>query len=92
MLFRKTGEQDPVVEFTRTGAYYEILAAMEDVKQYAKSHGGDIGLVGLTEDGDVVVQFIGACKSCPLSTITLKTGVEAELRKRFPSIRKVIAK
>ncbi len=68
----------------------EVLEAMREVNQYARTHGGSIELVELTDDGTVKVRLHGACKGCPISAITLKLGIEERLRIRLPSIRKVV--
>jgi Fe-S cluster biogenesis protein NfuA len=64
---------------------------MVDVRAYAQSHGGNIDLVSVTETGTVTIRFSGACKGCPLSGITLKLGIEEQLRIRVPGVRKVVA-
>ena len=83
-LFRRKAEieQGPL--------YNEVKSAMKGVQAYARSHGGRIELIGVTEEGDVKVRLHGTCKSCPLSTVTLKLGVERELKSAIPGIRKVI--
>ena len=67
-----------------------VRDAMQDVQAYARSHGGTIQLVGVSDDGDVQVRFAGACKGCPLSGVTLKLGVEERLRVLVPGVRKVV--
>lgn len=52
--------------------------------------GGDIELVAV--EGDVVkVRLLGACGSCPQSIMTLRLGVEREIRQRLPDIDEVVA-
>lgn len=63
---------------------------MEDVKAYARSHGGDIELVGVSDDGDVTVRMAGACRGCPMSAVTLKMGIEGQLRLLVPGVKRVI--
>lgn len=67
-----------------------VRDAMQDVQSYARSHGGTIQLVGVSDEGDVEVRFGGTCKGCPLSTVTLKLGVEERLRTLVPGVRNVI--
>lgn len=62
---------------------------MEFVQAYAKSHGGNIELVGLTEDNDVLVRFKGTCAYCPMADVTLKLGIEKEIRSQVPGIRRI---
>ena len=48
------------------------------------SHGGQVGIIELTDDGIVVLQFGGGCNGCSMVDVTLKEGIEKELLKRFP--------
>lgn len=58
-------------------------AALDDVRPYLRSHGGDVAVVA-AERGVVTVRLSGACTGCTASTITLRHGVEEALRERFP--------
>ena len=53
--------------------------------------GGDISLVGIEKDRLVKVQLHGACVSCTVNQMTLKTGVEMTIKKHAPQIEKVIS-
>ena len=68
----------------------EVKSAMKGVQAYAKSHGGNIELIGVSDDGIVRVKLHGACKACPLAGVTLKLGVERQLRLAVPGIKKVV--
>lgn len=52
--------------------------------------GGDIELLDVV-DGVVKVKLTGACGSCPMSTMTLKMGVESALKKEVPGVKEVIS-
>jgi Fe-S cluster biogenesis protein NfuA len=74
------------------GPLYEAVRdAMADVRAYAMSHGGNIDLLSVTEAGVVSIRFSGACKGCPLSGITLKLGIEEQLKIRVPGVKKVVS-
>jgi len=62
----------------------------EKVKPHLAAHGGDIELVGV-KDGIVTVKLRGACIGCPMATMTLKHGVEEELKAAVPQIKRVDA-
>jgi Fe-S cluster biogenesis protein NfuA len=66
--------------------YPAVREALLDVRAYARSHGGDIELVGVTDEGVVKVRLRGTCRSCPLSGITLKHGAEAQLKVLVPGV------
>lgn len=63
---------------------------MRDIQAYARSHGGDIALLGVNHAGDVKIKLRGTCVHCPLSAITLKAGVEDRLRELVPGVGKII--
>ncbi len=68
-----------------------VMNALERVRPYLQSDGGDITLVDITEDYTVKVKLQGACRGCPYSIQTLKAGVEQALLKEVPEIKKVVA-
>jgi len=68
----------------------QVKAAMENVQAYARSHGGEISLLGVNDDGDVKIRLSGACKGCPMSGLTLKHGIELQLRELVPGVKKII--
>ena len=62
-----------------------VQDALDSVRPYLGSHGGDVQL--LEVDGDVVrLQFTGSCKSCPSSSVTLELAVEDAVRAAAPEI------
>ncbi|MEZ0341439.1 NifU family protein [Mycobacterium sp. pV006] len=62
-----------------------VAAALEGVRPYLGSHGGDVSLLSVT-DGVVRLQFHGSCKSCPSSTVTLELAVQDAIRASAPEI------
>lgn len=69
--------------------YNDVRLALEDVQAYARSHGGEIQLRGVSEEGEVSIRLTGTCDGCPLSSVTLKVGVEDRLKSLVPGVRKV---
>ncbi len=69
----------------------KVQNILEQVRPYLQQDGGDINFVELTEDNVVNVELTGACGTCPFSTMTLKNGVEATLKKALPEIKEVVA-
>ena len=71
-------------------------ASHDAVRAFLEAHvipalhadGGDLELVSI-EYGVVSVRLIGACRSCPAASVTLKAGVEAQLMKAFPEVERV---
>ena len=68
-----------------------VLIALEIARPYLKADGGDVELVEITDDNIVKVRLIGACGSCPLSTMTLRAGIERIIIREAPEIRRVEA-
>jgi Fe-S cluster biogenesis protein NfuA len=65
----------------------EILAK---VRPALERDGGNVELVEV-EDGTVKVKLVGACAGCPMSTMTLKNGIERILKQEIPEVKEVIA-
>lgn len=63
----------------------------EKIAPRLAADGGGVDLVEIKPDNTVVVKLTGACGCCPFSLMTLKAGVEAELKSSFPEIKEVIA-
>ena len=53
------------------------------------SHGGVVSLVDVTEEKDVILRFGGGCHGCGMVDVTLKQGIETQLRELVPEIRNV---
>ncbi len=68
----------------------QVLAALELIRPAIQMDGGDIKLESVTA-GVVTVQFFGTCETCPISPVTLKSGVERILKERVPGITEVVA-
>ncbi len=68
-----------------------IQKAIDEIRPALQADGGNIELVDVQEDGVVKVKLLGACGSCPMSQLTLKRGVEARLKAKFPEIKEVVA-
>jgi Fe-S cluster biogenesis protein NfuA len=69
----------------------EVAKVLDDIRGGLQSHGGDVQLVEVTEDGIVKVVLQGACRGCPMAQMTIKRGVEAQLKKAIPDIQEVVA-
>lgn len=71
-----------------TGLFERVNAALETVRPYIRSDGGDVWLIKI-EEGIAYVQLIGACGGCAASTMTLKHAVESAVIERCPEITSV---
>lgn len=68
----------------------QVAAVLELVRPALQADGGDVELVDVTEDGVVSVKLTGACGSCPMSTMTLKMGIEKTLKEKIPGVKEVV--
>ncbi|MDP6647642.1 MAG: NifU family protein [Dehalococcoidales bacterium] len=68
----------------------KVETALSKVRPMLTRDGGDVELVGIN-DGTVQVKLTGACGSCPMSTMTLKMGIERFLKQEIPEIKGVVA-
>lgn len=68
-----------------------VEAALETIRPYLMTDGGNVKLLGVSEEGVVSLELLGACGSCPMSTMTLKAGVEEAIRRSVPEITRVDA-
>tara|TARA_B100000780_G_scaffold47188_2_gene29325 strand:+ start:550 stop:792 length:243 start_codon:yes stop_codon:yes gene_type:complete len=69
----------------------KVLIALDEIRPFLASDGGDISLVSIEDDKIVNVQLHGACVSCSVNQMTLKQGVEMTIRKYVPQIEKVVS-
>ncbi len=69
----------------------QVEKALEEVRPYLQMEGGNVELIDVTEDGIVKVRLKGACGSCPMSTYTLKEGIEKKIKEMVPGVKEVVA-
>ena len=69
----------------------EVKQALEFIRPALQGDGGDVELVNVTEDGVVQVKLTGACGHCPMSTMTLKMGIERTLKDKVPGVKEVVS-
>lgn len=69
----------------------KVLEALAQIRPFLEKDGGDILLVDITPDMVARVQFLGACKTCSMSAMTLRAGVEENIRTLAPEIVRVEA-
>ena len=75
----------------KAGSVKERVAAVVDtIRPMIQADGGDLELVDVTEDGVVQVRLHGACVGCPGAQMTLKMGVERNLKEKVPEVSEVV--
>jgi Fe-S cluster biogenesis protein NfuA len=71
--------------------YAEVKAALDKIRPYLEADGGDVKIVEITDEKVVMIELLGACGSCPMSTLTMKAGVEETIKREVPEIKSVEA-
>lgn len=66
-----------------------VEKVLKEVRPYLQMDGGDVEVLKILNDGIIEVRLIGACKSCPLSMMTLRAGIERALMKEIPSVKRI---
>ncbi|TBL71522.1 NifU family protein [Paenibacillus thalictri] len=72
-----------------TAIYDEVQDVLDKLRPFLQRDGGDVELVDV-EDGIVKLKLMGACGSCPSSTITLKAGIERALLEEVEGVSEVV--
>ena len=66
-----------------------VEKALQEIRPFLNSDGGDISLVGIVDDKHVTVRLEGACVGCSVNQMTLRAGVETTIKKFAPQIETV---
>ena len=67
-----------------------VQQALDQIRPSLQADGGDCELVDVSADGVVKLRLTGACQGCPMSTMTLKMGIEKTLKSMIPEVKEVI--
>jgi len=68
-----------------------IEDGLDSIRPYLVADGGEVRLLRITDDMVVELKLLGACGTCPMSTMTLRAGIEQALRHAVPQISRVDA-
>ncbi len=70
----------------------QIEDTLDTIRPALRGDGGDVEFVGYDdEQGVVQLRLMGACSSCPISTMTVKQGIERRIKQVIPEVREVQA-
>ena len=67
----------------------KVEEILDKIRPALVRDGGNVELVGV-DDGTVKVKLVGACAGCPMSTMTLKNGIERILKQEIPEVKEVV--
>ncbi|WP_299824151.1 NifU family protein [uncultured Pontibacter sp.] len=68
-----------------------IESALDQIRPYLEADGGNVKVLEVTDEMVLKLELLGACGSCPMSTMTLKAGVEQSVLRAIPEIKSVEA-
>ena len=68
-----------------------VEKALDEIRPFLQSDGGDISLISIDDDNSVKVRLEGNCVGCSVNQMTLKSGVEMTIKKHAPQIQQVIS-
>jgi Fe-S cluster biogenesis protein NfuA len=68
-----------------------VEEALNSIRPFLKMDGGDVSLVAIDDDNVVKIKLLGNCRSCDMSHMTMKAGIEEAIRKVFPELKNVVA-
>ncbi|CAM3727496.1 NifU family protein [Aquirufa aurantiipilula] len=66
--------------------YSKVQAALDSIRPYLIADGGNVEIIEITDDNRLKLNLLGACKSCNMSAMTFKAGVEEAIRREVPEI------
>ncbi|MES2591557.1 MAG: NifU family protein [Bacteroidota bacterium] len=69
-----------------TDLQIKVEEALEQIRPYLQADGGNVSLLEITDDKIVRLELLGACKSCSMSAMTLKAGIEESIKRIAPEI------
>ncbi|MDQ3535961.1 MAG: NifU family protein [Bacteroidota bacterium] len=69
----------------------KIEKALDSIRPYLEADGGNVKVIDVSEDMIVTLELLGACGMCPMSTMTLKAGVEDAIKRAVPEVISVRA-
>lgn len=64
----------------------KIEKALDSIRPYLEADGGDVKVLEISDDMVVTLELLGSCGLCPMSTMTLKAGVEDAIKRAVPEV------
>ena len=69
----------------------KVEGVLARIRPALERDGGNVELINVNDDGVVEVKLTGACAGCPMSTMTLKMGIEQLLKQEIPEVKEVVS-
>ena len=71
--------------------FQRVEAALQTIRPYLEADGGDVSLIEIINGNTALVELKGACKTCSMSKMTMKAGIEETIKRAVPEITTVQA-
>jgi Fe-S cluster biogenesis protein NfuA len=67
--------------------HQRVEEALQSIRPYLEADGGDVEIVEITSDNIVRLELKGACKTCNMSHMTMRAGIEETIKKSVPEVK-----
>ena len=71
--------------------HQKVEEALDTIRPYLAADGGDVEVIEITGDQTLKIELKGACKTCNMSQMTMRSGIEETIRKAVPEIKQIIS-
>jgi Fe-S cluster biogenesis protein NfuA len=71
--------------------YRKVEEALNTIRPYLEADGGNVEVLEITDNHILKLELTGACKTCSMSHMTLKAGIEETIRKAVPEIKEILS-
>ncbi len=71
--------------------FERVENALDSIRPYLEADGGNVKIIEISDENVVRLELTGACGACPMSTMTMKAGVEEAIKRAVPEITSVEA-
>jgi Fe-S cluster biogenesis protein NfuA len=71
--------------------YRKVEEALDTIRPYLLADGGNVEIVDISDENVLKLELIGACKTCNMSQMTMKAGIEETIKRTVPEIKEIIS-
>ena len=78
-----------VIQVSPENIVERIESSLDSIRPYLEADGGNIRVLGVTDEKVLRLEFLGNCGTCPMSAMTFKAGVEEAIKRLVPEIKSI---
>jgi Fe-S cluster biogenesis protein NfuA len=71
--------------------HQRVEQALDTIRPYLEADGGNVEVIEITDDQTLKIELKGACKTCNMSHMTMRSGIEETIRRAVPEIKHIIS-